>query len=377
MATFTRLERFIVFAALAGLLLGLGLSYVLARPVSRRVGVLEAAVRRAGVGDYAAHVPVPGGDEIGRLAHSVRSMLADLREKRDLVELLAAETGGHTRPDHPASDGLRPGHKLAGRYEIIDRIGCGGTGTVYRARDLELSELVAVKTLRSELVADTAALARFKSDLRHTRRLSHRSVVRTYDLGEAEGTHFLTMEYVHGTSLKRLIAQRGRLPVHATLLIARQLCRALEVAHAEGIVHRDIKPQNMVLAPDGVLKVMDFGIARLLGRAPGLTQAGVVVGTPEYMAPELLLGEDVDARADVYAVGVVLYECLTGRTPHRTDNPAQLMSHIMNVSPALPHELVPDVPTWLSEVVMAALQRDRSQRTKTIAEVGDRVAGAV
>jgi serine/threonine-protein kinase len=374
-APFTELERFIVFATLGGLLLALGLSYVMARPVSRRVDALEAAVRRAAVGDYSADVAVHGRDDIGRLAESVRTMLADLREKRDLVEFLGADTGVHPHGERPASNGLEPGHKLASRYEIIERIGCGGTGTVYRARDLELSELVAVKMLRRELVADTAALARFKSDLRHVRRLSHRGVVRTYDLGETDGTYFVTMEYVHGTSLEKLIAQRGRLPVHVTLLIARQLCRALEVAHAEGIVHRDVKPHNMVLTPDGVLKVMDFGIARLHGRTPGLTQSGVVVGTPEYMAPEQLLGEDIDARADVYAVGVVIYECLTGRTPHTADNPTQLMSNVMNVSPALPHELVPDVPTWLSEAVMAALHRDRSRRTKTIAEVNALLAG--
>ena len=378
MAAFTRLERSILLATLAGLLLALGLSYLMARAISRRVGILEVATRRAADGDYAAEIPVRGRDEIGRLAESVRAMLADLREKQNLVEFLSADAGAREQPRdmlHPPipqhGDGLQPGHKLAGRYEIIEMIGRGGMGVVYRALDLELSEPVAVKTLRREFVSDSTALARFKSELRLARRISHRNVIRTHDLGETDGMYFITMEYVEGTSVKALIAERGRLPVHATLSIAKQLCRALEVAHEQGIIHRDIKPQNMVLAPDGVLKVMDFGIARLLGRTKGMTETGAIVGTPEYMSPEQLLGEDVDARADIYAVGVVIYECLTGQTPHTADSTMQLISRVLEQTPVAPHELVPDVPRKLSDAVMAALHRDRGQRPKTVAELHD------
>jgi serine/threonine-protein kinase len=233
---------------------------------------------------------------------------------------------------------------------------------------------VAVKTLRSELVSDSTALARFKSELRLARRISHRNVVRTHDLGEVDGMYFITMEYVEGTSVRALIDERGRLPVHATLPIAKQLCRALEVAHEQGIIHRDVKPHNMVLAPDGVLKVMDFGIARLLVGAQGVTQTGMVVGTPEYMAPEQLLGEDVDARADIYSVGVVVYECLTGRTPHTADNPMVLVSRVLQEPLVPPHELVPDIPRGLSDAVLAALNRDRGKRPKTVGELHDLLA---
>ena len=378
MAAFTRLERSILLATLAGLVLAGGLSYLIARAITRRVGILEAATRRAADGDYAAEIPVRGGDEIGRLAASVRAMLADLREKRNLVDFLSADARSRQLLHHPpvapspsVGAGLQPGQRLAGRYEIIETIGSGGMGIVYRALDLELSEPVAVKTLRRELVSDSTALARFKSELRLARRISHRNVVRTHDLGESDGMYFITMEYVEGTSVKELITERGKLPVHATLPIARQLCRALEVAHEQGIIHRDIKPHNMVLAPDGVLKVMDFGIARLLGRAQGMTQTGMVVGTPEYMAPEQLLGEDVDARADIYAVGVVIYECLTGRTPHTADNAMQLISRVLEQSPTPPHELVPDVPRALSDAVLAALDRDRGKRPRTVGELYD------
>src|SRR5437762_4848400 len=160
------------------------------------------------------------------------------------------------------------------------------------------------------LADDADALERFKSEIRLARRISHRNVVRTHDLGEASGLYYITMEYVEGKSLKDLIRERGRLPAAVTLPIAKQLCRALEVAHEEGVIHRDIKPQNMVVGPDGVLKVMDFGIARLATRAPetGHTQAGMVVGTPEYMAPEQLLGEELDGRADLYSAGAVIQE---------------------------------------------------------------------
>jgi serine/threonine-protein kinase len=388
MATFTRLQRSILVATLAALLLAFGLSYLMARTISRRVGALEVATRRAADGDYATEIPVHGGDEIGRLADSVRAMLADLREKRELVEFLSADVGKSASlkepasaapahdvvagaPDSPARNGLRTGQKLAGRYEIMGVIGSGGMGVVYRALDLELSEPVAIKTLRRELVTDSTALARFKSELRLARRISHRNVVRTHDLGEADGMYFITMEYVEGMSVKALIAERGRLPVHATMPIAKQLCRALEVAHAEGIIHRDIKPHNLVLAPDGVLKVMDFGIARLLGAARGVTQTGMVVGTPEYMAPEQLLGEDIDARADIYAVGVVIYECLTGRTPHTADNPMALVSRVLQEPLVPPHELVPEIPRRLSDVVLATLNRDRGKRPKTVVELHD------
>ena len=378
MAAFTRLQRSILFATLAGLLLAFALSYLIARAITRRVGLLEAATRRAADGDYAAEIPVHGRDEIGRLAESVRAMLADLREKRELVEFLSADAGSreHARdplgaPTQHLGDGLHPGQKLAGRYEIIETIGTGGMGVVYRALDLELSEPVAVKTLRREYVSDSSALARFKSEIRLARRISHRNVIRTHDLGETDGMYFITMEYVEGTSVKALITERGRLPVHATLPIAKQLCRALEVAHEQGIIHRDIKPHNMVLAPDGVLKVMDFGIARLLGRTQGMTQTGMVVGTPEYMAPEQLLGEDVDVRVDIYATGVVIYECLTGRTPHTGDNAMQLISRVLEQPPVPPHELVPDVPRHLSDAVVAALHRDRGQRPRTMAELHD------
>jgi serine/threonine protein kinase len=181
------------------------------------------------------------------------------------------------------------------------------------------------------------------------------------------------MEFVEGKSLKDLILSRGRLPVSVTLPIAKQLCRALEVAHEEGVIHRDIKPQNMVVQPDGVLKVMDFGIARLAERKPnaGHTQAGMVVGTPEYMAPEQLFGEEIDARADLYSAGAVIYECLTGRLPHEADTPMTLIAKVIEEQVRSPRDLQPDVPAALSDIVLRTLSKDRENRPKSASELHD------
>jgi eukaryotic-like serine/threonine-protein kinase len=266
------------------------------------------------------------------------------------------------------SDGtvaIAPGSVVAGRYEIRSILGTGGAGVVYKAFDRELGEVLALKTLHADSVAqDPAAVERLKSEIRLARRIAHRGVVRTYDLGESSGMYFLTMEYVSGTVLSDLLERDQRLPVSAVYSIARQLARALAVAHEQGIIHRDIKPQNIMLQADGTLKVMDFGIARLAVRTTALTQVGMAVGTPGYMAPEQLMDGDVDARADLYACGAVLYECLTGRLPHDPTNPVLMIGRIVSGAVvSSPREVVPDVPVALSALVMRLLASDVEQRT--------------
>jgi serine/threonine protein kinase len=248
---------------------------------------------------------------------------------------------------------------FAGRYAIEELLGRGGMGVVYRARDRQIDELVAIKVLRPELGAlDPVLLERFKQELRLARRITHRNVVRTYDLGEAQGTYYITMELARGTTLNTFIREAGRLDVPATLTIGKQLCRALEVAHEEGIVHRDIKPQNLIVDPAGFLKVMDFGIARLTERrqaeGEGLTAVGMVVGTPQYMAPEQLFGEPVDGRTDLYAAGAVLFECLTGRVVFNRPGVELAAVHLRD-SPPDPAELNPEVPPALSRIILRAL----------------------
>jgi serine/threonine-protein kinase len=210
---------------------------------------------------------------------------------------------------------------------------------------------------------DPTALERLKSEIRLARRLTHRNIVRIHDLGDADGVHFITMELVAGTPLTTLILRQGRLPVPGALSVGKQLCRALQAAHEQGIIHRDIKPHNLMLQPDGVLKVLDFGVARLVRRTTaGLTQAGMVVGTPEYMAPEQLLDEDVDVRADLYAVGVVLYECLTGKRPIESDSVVTMIARLLAEDPVPPSSVNPDISPALSTLVMQLLARDRTAR---------------
>ncbi|MBA3672518.1 MAG: protein kinase [Gemmatimonadaceae bacterium] len=389
LAGYHALRRSLLITGALGLLLAFGLSLLIARQIVRPVTALVAATERAAEGDYAAEIPAAGGDEIGTLANAFRRLLADLRDKQALVDFL----GGGQQMTTPISMGgdpnitmplpgatmaagglLRPGQLLAQRFDIKAVIGAGGMGMVYRAVDRELGEVLAIKTLKPEIIqSDPSALERFKSEIRLARKISHRNVVRTHDLGEASGLYFITMEFVEGTSLKELVRQRGRLPVNVLLPIAKQLCRALEMAHDAGVIHRDIKPQNMVVEGDGTLKVMDFGIARLATRAPsqGLTQVGMVVGTPEYMAPEQLLGDELDVRADVYSAGVVLYECLTGHLPFSAPTAFALISRVLEETPVLPHVEFPDIPAAVGEVVMHAMAREPSERPATALALHD------
>jgi len=184
-----------------------------------------------------------------------------------------------------------------------------------------------------------------------------------------DGAYYVTMEYVEGITLRDLIDMRGHLPVAATLGIAQQLAASLEVAHEQGVIHRDVKPQNLLLDADGVLKVMDFGIARLADRTSALTQAGMVIGTPAYMAPEQLLDEEVDARSDLYAAGVVLYECLTGALPFEGSSPIALIAKVLNTIPRSPAERETGVPPALSALVMRLLDKDPAARPASAHEL--------
>jgi len=386
-AGFTGIRNTLLMTGGIGLLLALIASAVTARQIVRPVSTLAEATRRAAEGDYAAVIPEGGRDEIGTLASSFRRLLADLKDKQALVDFLGASaSGARTQALAAAAAGsdatmkipagvanmtmLSPGKMLGTRYEIKSVLGVGGMGMVYKANDKELGEVLAIKTLKPEMMAmDTGALERFKSEIKLARKIAHRNVVRTYDLGEVNGLYYISMEYVEGKSLKDLIVERGRLPVSIVMPIAKQLCRALEVSHDEGVIHRDIKPQNMVVQSDGVLKVMDFGIARLATRpkGSGQTEAGMVVGTPEYMAPEQLLGDELDARADLYSTGAVLYECLTGRVPLTADTPIVLISRVLEETPKAPNEVYSDIPKPLSDLVMWVLQKDRDKRPASAA----------
>ena len=426
-------RRSLFVAGILGLALALAAAWSAARHVTRPSRALAAAATRALDGDYTAAArsaletaSSAPRDEIAALAAALAALLEELREKQALVAMLGhplsatqdrhdplpargdepllpsltAETGpkarltsstiawlvGSRTATRPPG-ALAPGTVVAERYALQEVLGSGGTGIVYRAADLTLGETVALKLLRPDLVADDPrAKEELKHELRLTRRVSHRNVVRTYDFGSSRGLPFLTMEYVHGASLAAVLAQRGALPSDIVLALAKQLIRALEAAHEQGVMHGDLKPANLLVAVDGQLKVTDFGVATLVrrpwARPPAPDEvvsppqlAGAVVGTPEYMAPELLLGSPPDARTDLYAAGMVLHECLTGATPFQRDTPRGFLARKLETSHTRPRALrTSGDPRTLQEVVAWMIAADAADRPTSAAAVGSALA---
>jgi len=248
-----------------------------------------------------------------------------------------------------------------GRYRLERELGRGGMASVYLGRDTELDRLVALKVLSEALAADDAFRQRFEREARLAARLSHPNLVGVYDVGEDEGRPFIVLEYVEGENLAELLSRRGRLAPDEARGLALQAARALAHVHEAGLVHRDVKPQNLILRGDGMLKLADFGIARA-AEATALTQAGTILGTAAYLAPEQALGEEVTAAADVYSLGAVLYELVTGQPPFEIETLAELAEKQRRMEIAPPGDLAPAVAPDLENVVMRCLARDPAYR---------------
>jgi beta-lactam-binding protein with PASTA domain len=247
-----------------------------------------------------------------------------------------------------------------GRYRIVRKLGSGGMATVYLAEDQELGRRVAIKILNERHANDDQFVERFRREAKNAAGLSHPNIVSIYDRGEAEGTYYIAMEHLGGRNLKELISARGPAPVHVSVEVTRQVLAALSNAHKNGIVHRDIKPHNVMVDDDRRVKVTDFGIAR--AGASQMTEAGSIVGTAQYLSPEQARGAGVDQRSDLYSVGVVLYELLTGKVPFNGESPVEIaMKHLSDTPPA-PSELNGEVPEELDMVVMRALAKDPARR---------------
>jgi CheY-like chemotaxis protein len=342
----------------------------------RALGVVTAAASAVEAGAYQGGQLgelAQRGDSVGRLARVMDRMASEVGEResrlRTRLDYLRSEIGVARETGDFAvtqsDDRLTSGETFAARYTIEAVLGRGGMGTVYRARDTELGDVVAIKTLRPEMVADEDSRERFKDEIRLTRRITHRNVVRTHHFGECDGLWYLTMEYVEGLTVRELLDSRGKLAVEPALAIATQLAQSLVVAHETGVIHRDIKPQNLLLDADGVLKVMDFGVARLAESTARHTQAGLIVGTPTYMSPEQLTGEEVDARTDLYAVGVVLYELLTGELPLNAPTVMALFTKVLSEDPKRPGAVLDGVPAGLDELIMQLLGKRAEDRPAT------------
>ena len=248
------------------------------------------------------------------------------------------------------------------RYRIDRLLGQGGMGAVYKAYDKELDRPVALKLIRPDLASEPQAMGRFKQELLLASKISHKNILRIHDLGEANGVKFISMAYVHGQDLHGLL-QRGRLSVDEAVHIIRQLCGALEAAHGEGVVHRDLKPQNVLLDEQRNVFITDFGLAKSLAVDTGMTMSGQYLGTPRYMAPEQVEShQNVDHRADLYALGLILFEMVTGDVPFHADTPLQLMYKRVHETPRSPAELNPDLPPWLVQIIVKSIERDPARR---------------
>jgi serine/threonine protein kinase/Flp pilus assembly protein TadD len=286
--------------------------------------------------------------------------------------VIAGEAAAGARAHRPQSDpthsGLAPGTVIAQRYQILDVLGEGGMGAVYKANDRELNRTVALKVIRPDLARIPAIVERFKQELRLSHQVTHKNVIRIYDLGEGEGVKFITMEYIEGKDLRSLIREKKRFAPEEAVEVIQQVCQALDAAHSVGVIHRDLKPQNIMQDRSGRILVMDFGLARTL-EGEGMTQSGALVGTMEYMSPEQALGKELDQRSDIFSLGLICYEMLTGKMPFVAES--ALASLIKRTQErAIPVSDVDDqIPGALSGIVSKCLERDLSNRYQSVSGV--------
>ena len=265
---------------------------------------------------------------------------------------------------------------LEGRYQVLKELGRGGMGIVFQAYDKQLKEQVAIKILSPLLSNDNDALERLKREVSAARRITHPNVIRIHDIAEANGLHYVSMEYFGGTNLKDYLKQAGHLSIMEALNIASQICDGLQAAHAQGVIHRDLKSQNIIINAANQIKIIDFGLAHTQ-QMQGMTATGLIMGTPEYMAPEQVSGKKVDERADVYSLGIILYELFTGRVPFTGPSAISIGFQQMKDPPPPPTSVNPQIPAPVEQVILKALQKEAIHRQSSVAEVKEELEQAV
>jgi serine/threonine-protein kinase len=396
---FLVIQKAILAVGLAGMLVALLLALGTARKVTAPLARLTEATAELAEGGR-PELPRGGNDEVGVLTQAFRVLLGELKAKEDLLAALESlRAAGHSHDalskvgmsmvdvdatlmvssaSQVAAGGvptparrkvtLKEGDSFGGRYTIDKILGQGGMGLVLKARDTQLDEDVALKVIRAEFSQDPAFLEQLKSEIKLARKISHKHVLRTHDFGEAEGIPFVSMEYLKGVTLKQLVDDRGSLPLPLILRIGRQVAEGLEAAHAVGVVHRDVKPINVMFDNRGDAKLMDFGLAAPAS-ARGTDAEGQIYGTPRYMAPEQVRGERVDPRTDLYSLGCVLYELATGFPPYDHPNITELMKlHLLAPLPD-PGEMNPGLPDDFRHLVRLLMSKAKEERPATATEV--------
>ena len=376
MAPFHEIRRSLLIVGAIALILSVPFSFAMAQGLAGPIHKLAEGARKIAGGELDVSLPTAGG-EVGALARAFEGMVGELKEKAQLEALVA---NLQRRPGDITFRGASPnrrdsgesgqvGRIFAGRYELLSELGKGGMGVVFRARDRELDEEVALKVLKGvgEGEGSSAQVDRLRQEIKLARVITHPNVVRAFDFGESGGSRFLTMEYVPGTTLREVIDARGGLQLTPALQIAKQVCRGLAAVHKAGIIHGDLKPQNVMVMGNGVAKLMDFGVARTRSNQD---HGGVsVVGTPLYMSPEQAKGADLDERSDIYSVGVMMYEMFTGQCPFQAREVAEILQMHLSDTPADPRALRPDIPPALAEIILACLSKHRAQRPATAVDL--------
>ena len=273
-----------------------------------------------------------------------------------------------TKTIETQTEELTTGSTFANKYQIIEELGRGGMGRVYKALDTEVNEKVAIKLIKPEIAADKKTIERFRNELKFARKIRHKNVCQMFDLNKEEGYYYITMEYVAGEDLKGLIKKMGQLSAGQAISITKQICDGLEEAHKLGVVHRDLKPQNIMIDKEGDARIMDFGIARSL-EGKSITGAGVMIGTPDYMSPEQVDGKETDQRSDIYSLGIILYEMVTGQTPFEGDTPFTIGVKHKSEAPKPPKELNEQIPDNLNQVMLRCLEKDKDNRYQSTGEL--------
>lgn len=288
--------------------------------------------------------------------------------KECATPLPGIEEAVHTKTLETPTEELTTGSIFAGRYQIIEELGKGGMGRVYKALDKETKEKIALKLIKPDIASDKKTIERFRNELTTARKIVQKNVCRMYDLNREKDNYYITMEYVSGGDLKKFIRRAKRLDMGTAISIAKQICDGLEEAHGLGIVHRDLKPNNIIIDDNGNARIMDFGIARVV-KGKGITESGVMIGTPEYMSLEQAEAKEVDQRSDIYSLGVIMYEMVTGRVPFEGDTALSIVMKHKGEEPKDPREFNSQISEDLSRVIMTCLEKEKEKRYQSAGEL--------
>jgi len=362
------------------LLVCLPAAYALAFVLAREIRRLTTAVEEVSRGQLDVEVPASVG-ELGALAKAFAAMVTDLKAKAALEAAIAAKSSAlpgappaaGKQPLAHLPDGLQVGTVFASRYAVIAQLGEGGMGTVYRVLDKELDDEVALKLLKPAPPQESSSTPRsgptgelLRQEIKLARMVTHVNVVRVHDFGEDEGVRYFTMEYVPGTTLRELLDRRPILDLAPTLQIAKQVCRGLGAVHRAGIVHGDLKPQNVMVVGNGVVKLMDFGVARTRS---ALSKGEPLAGTPAYMSPEQARSAELDERSDLYSTGILMFELFTGRCPFVGDDAYETMRMHLDEPAPNPRTFRPELPDALAQIILSCLDKSRLRRPASAADL--------